>query len=165
MSTSKSSAARVFNPQYDLVLERVVDVPRELVWRAWTEPEHMKHWFVPKPWSMGDITLDLRAGGAISFDMISPDGERHPNVGCYLEVIPNERLTWTDALLDGYRPSGKPFMTATIELASVAGGTKYTATAIHADEETRARHEAMGFHDGWGTVLTQLVEYIKNTTF
>lgn len=152
------------DPSLDLVLEREVDVPRELVWEAWTTPAHIKHWFVPKPWTITSCAIDLRPGGVFSSTMRSPEGEEFPNIGCYLDIVPHERLVWTDALLPGYRPSQKPFFTAALLLEETkGGGTKYTALAIHRDEDGRKQHEAMGFHDGWGTVLTQLVDYIKQT--
>src|SRR5258706_16275141 len=100
------------DPKLDLMLERVVDVPRELVWRAWTEPEHLKKWFTPVPWKTIDCEIDLRPGGMFRTVMQSPEGQDFPNVGCYLEVIPNEKLVWTSVLAPGYRPvqpsGGKP---------------------------------------------------------
>jgi uncharacterized protein YndB with AHSA1/START domain len=149
------------DPKLDLVLDRVVDVPRELVWKAWTTPEHLRHWFVPKPWSITDCAVDLQRGGVFRFVMRSPEGQEFPNVGCFLDIVPNERLIWTDALLPGYRPSEKPFFTAILTLEPSGSGTRYIATALHRDEEGRKRHEDMGFEEGWGTVLNQLVEYIK----
>jgi Activator of Hsp90 ATPase homolog 1-like protein len=77
--------------------------------------------------------------------MRSPKRKDFPNTGCYLEVVPNERLVWTDALLPGYRPSEKPFMTAMIALEKQGKGTRYTATAIHRDEAGKKQHENMGF--------------------
>jgi uncharacterized protein YndB with AHSA1/START domain len=69
------------------------------------------------------------------------DGQEFPNAGCFLEVI--ERLVWTNVLA----PHGS--------------GTKYTALVIHGNEEDRKKHEAMGFHDGWGKALDQLVAMVK----
>jgi uncharacterized protein YndB with AHSA1/START domain len=149
------------DPTLDLVLEREIDVPVELVWKAWTTPEHLKEWFVPKPWSITACELDLRPGGIFSTTMRSPEGEEFPNLGCYLEVTPLERLVFTDTLLPGYRPAPKPFFTGVLELSRISSGTRYKAIAIHGDEETRKNHEEMGFHDGWGTVATQMVDYIK----
>ena len=149
------------DPKLDLVLDRVVDVPRELVWEAWTNPDHLRHWFAPKPWTITDCEVDLRRGGALRFVMRSPEGQEFPNVGCYLDIVPNERLIWTDALLPGYRPSEKPFFTAILSLEPSGKGTRYVATALHVDEDGRKRQEEMGFEDGWGTVLNQLVDYIK----
>ena len=149
------------DPKLDLVLDRVVDVPRELVWAAWTKPEHMIHWFAPKPWTTTHCEIDLRPGGIISFTMRSPEGKDFPNTGCVLEVVPQERLVWTDALLPGYRPSEKPFFTAVIALEKQGNGTRYTATAIHRDAAGRKQHEEMGFHKGWGQCLDQLVAYSK----
>ena len=150
-----------FDPRLDLVLERVVDVPRELVWTAWTRPEHLKKWFTPAPWTVTDCEIDLRPGGIFRTVMRSPEGKEFPNVGCYLEVVPNERLVFTDALLPGYRPSEEPFMTAIVALESHGTGTRYRATAIHKDEAARKRHEEMGFDRGWNTALDQLVALVK----
>jgi uncharacterized protein YndB with AHSA1/START domain len=149
------------DPKLDLVLERDIDVPVDLVWKAWTTPEHIKYWFVPRPWTITDVKMDLRPGGIFSTIMRSPDGQEFPNNGCYLEVVPNERLIFTDTLLPGFRPSPKPFFSAALLLAPNGSGTRYTAIAIHGNEETRKQHEEMGFHDGWGTVVTQMVEFIK----
>ena len=158
-----------FDPALDLLLERVVDVPPDLVWRAWTEPEHVKQWFTPRPWETSDCEIDLRPGGAFVTVMRSPEGEQHRNEGCYLEVVPGRRLVWTSALAGGYRPSagsdigddaGLP-LTAAISIEPSGSGTKYTALAMHANPKDRQTHEEMGFHDGWGTALDQLVEWAK----
>lgn len=150
------------DPKLDLVLEREIDVPVELVWKAWTTPAHVRHWFVPKPWTITDCEIDLRPGGIFRTTMRSPEGQEFPNVGCYLDVVPNERMIFTDTLLPGFRPSPKPFFTAALLLERKGKGTRYTAIAIHGNEETRKQHEEMGFHDGWGTVVTQMVEFIKS---
>ena len=150
------------DPTLDLVLQREIDVPADLVWTAWTEPEHLKQWFAPAPWSITECEIDLRPGGMMRFVMRSPEGQDFPNVGCYLEVTPRERLIWTDALLPGYRPSEKPFFTAVVTIEARGSGTLYTAIAIHRDEEGRKQHEAMGFFQGWGQVLDQMVAYIKS---
>jgi uncharacterized protein YndB with AHSA1/START domain len=149
------------DPKLDLVLERIIDVPRDLVWAAWTKPEHVSKWFTPAPWTVVDCEIDLRPGGIFRTVTRSPDGKEHPNMSCYLEVIPNERLVWTDALLPGYRPSENPFLTAIISLESLGNATRYTAVAIHRDEGGRKRHEKMGFHEGWGKALDQLVAHAK----
>ena len=149
------------DPNLDLVLERQVDVPRELVWEAWTKPEHVSKWFTPAPWTVVDCEIDLRPGGIFRTVMRSPEGKDFPNIGCYLEIVPGERLIWTDALLPGYRPSENPFMTAIVTLRPRGNGTLYTATALHRDEASRKRHEEMGFRDGWGKALDQLVAHVK----
>lgn len=149
------------DPTLDLVLERDIDVPVELVWEAWTTPASLKEWFVPKPWSITSVEIDLRPGGIFATTMRSPEGQEFPNVGSYIEVVPNERLVFTDTLLPGYRPSEKPYFSAVLELSPIPGGTRYRAIAIHGTAENRKSHEEMGFHDGWGTVVTQMVEHIK----
>lgn len=149
------------DPTLDLVLERTIDVSPDLVWKAWTQPEHVKHWFAPAPWTITDCEIDLRPGGIFRSVMRSPEGEEFPNAGCFLEIVPNERLVWTDALLPGYRPSENPFFTAVVTIQPEGAGTRYKAIAIHRDEAGRKQHEEMGFHEGWGQVLDQLVAYAK----
>ena len=92
------------DPALDLVLERVVDVPRELVWKAWTTPEILKRWFTPAPWTTVACEIDLRPGGRFHTVMRSPEGKDHPGTGCFLEVVEHEKLVWTSALGPGYRP-------------------------------------------------------------
>jgi uncharacterized protein YndB with AHSA1/START domain len=159
------------HPKLDLSFTRVVDVPRSLVWRAWTEPELLMPWFCPLPWKTIDCEIDLRPGGIFRTTMQSPQGVEFPGTGCYLEVVPCEKLVWTNALLPGYRPSYVPekcgtddtgFMfTAMVEFADHAQGTRYTATVIHADEAGCNKHAAMGFEVGWGAALDQLVAMVK----
>ncbi|MEQ8821122.1 MAG: SRPBCC family protein [Sumerlaeia bacterium] len=153
-----------FNPELDLKLDRFVDVPPELVYEAWTTPEHLKHWFCPKPWSVAECELDPRPGGIFRTVMRSPEGQEFPDEGgCFLEVVPNRQLVWTSALRPGYRPAADvdlPF-TAILSLTPEGTGTRYTAIAMHRDPAGRKTHADMGFEQGWGTVLDQLVEYIK----
>lgn len=150
-----------FDPALDLKLEREIDVPVELVWKAWTTPDHLRHWFVPKPWTVTSCEIDLRPGGTFRTTMRSPEGQEFPNLGCYLEVVPNRRLVFTDTLLPGFRPAPKPFFTAFLLLEPRGTGTRYTALAVHGDADARKRHEDMGFHHGWGTVVDQMVAHIK----
>ena len=97
--------------------------------------------------------------------MRSPEGQEFPNEGCYLEVIENEKLVWTAALKPGYRPQNAPgalLFTAVILIEPHGAGTKYTAIAIHGDEEGAQKHSDMGFHDGWGKALDQLVALARS---
>ena len=94
-----------FDPALDLKIERTVDVSPALVWKAWTEPQHLMKWFTPVPWKTIACEIDLRPGGKFNTTMQSPEGQDFPNVGCYLEVVENKKLVWTDALLPGYRPA------------------------------------------------------------
>lgn len=162
-----------FNPALDLLLERVVDVSPSQVWQAWTNPEHIKHWFTPKPWETVDCEIDLRPGGMFRTVMRSPEGQEFPGMGCYLEIIPNKKLVWTNVLEPGYRPAtpvagGKEcdeiLFTGVISIEPHGAGCKYSALVIHANEQDRKKHEEMGFHEGWGTALDQLVAYIKTTS-
>jgi len=153
------------NPDLDLVLERTVPVSPEKVWAAWTEPDLILQWFTPAPWKTVDVEIDVRRGGRFRVTMESPEGERFPNnSGCFLEVEPNRLLVWTSVMSDDYRPAAPengaedlPF-SARVELSPDGdGGTRYRAIAMHADEAGRSRHLEMGFSEGWGAALDQLV--------
>jgi uncharacterized protein YndB with AHSA1/START domain len=141
----------------ELVINRVINAPREKVYRAWTEAELLKQWFTPRPWTTPVVETDVRPGGANLFVMRGPDGNEFPNRGVYLEVVPNKRLVFTDAYTQAWEPSAKPFMTVvlTFEDAGV-GQTNYTARVLHWTTADREAHEKMGFHAGWGKATDQL---------
>lgn len=146
----------------DLVLTRVMDVSREKLFRCWTEPELMKQWFAPRPWTTPQVEVDLRSGGSSLVVMRSPEGQDYPNPGVYLEVVKNEKIVFTDAYTKAWEPSAKPFFTAIVTFEDLGGGkTRYTATARHWTAEDRATHEKMGFHEGWGQCADQLVDVAK----
>jgi uncharacterized protein YndB with AHSA1/START domain len=144
----------------ELVLTRMIDVPRELVYRAWTEPELLRQWFAPQPFTTPVAELDVRPGGVNRIVMRDPQGNEHPNVGVYLEVVPHERLVMTDAYAGGWHPSQKPFMTLIVELEDAGGKTKYTARVRHWSAEDREAHERMGFYEGWGLCAEQLASVV-----
>ena len=147
---------------FDLVLERVIDASPEKIYRAYTDPAILSQWFAPKPWRITDAVIEPKVGGRFDFVMHGPAGERFPNSGVFLEVVPNRRLISTDAFTPGWKPAGQPFMVARIELEPTGDGkTKYTATASHWTAAAMKQHEDMGFHDGWGQVADQLAEIVK----
>ena len=151
-----NATRHVPDPKLDLVLERIVDVPPDRIFAGWTQPALITQWFTPKPWQTIAAEVELWPGGKFHTVMRSPDGQEFPNTGCVLEVVP-DRTTQEMATV--------PFlMTAEICLEPHGdGGTRYVATTMHGDEESRQKHEAMGFHPGWGAALDQLVELIKRT--
>lgn len=151
----------------DLVLERTLNAPRDLVWKAWTDPEHLKRWFAPRPYEISEVELELRPGGIFRIRMVGPDGfdTGHGNAGCVLEAVEGEKLVWTSALGPQYRPAEmgegcESFpMTAVVTLADAGGGgTLYRAVALHRNGTDRDTHEKMGFQEGWGKCADQLEE-------
>lgn len=169
MSSSPSPVTSfTHDPELDLYLERLVDVPVHLVWKAWTDPEHLKQWFTPKPYETVECDIDLRPGGRFRTVMRDPDGNVLPaGDGCYLEVEAPNRLVWTSALGPGYRPQppatdeGDFQFTAELTFEAVGDSTRYSVRAIHATRGAAEAHEAMGFSEGWGTALEQLVEHMQ----
>jgi uncharacterized protein YndB with AHSA1/START domain len=140
----------------DLVLTRLIDAPRAALYRCWTEPQLLTQWFTPPPWTTAFAETDVRPGGSSRVVMRGPDGAEMTNRGVYLEVIPNEKLVFTDAYTEAWAPSAKPFMTVILTFADEAGRTRYTATVRHWTEKDRDAHEAMGFRAGWGIATDQL---------
>lgn len=145
----------------DLSFTRTLAVPRQLVWECWTDAKHIPHFFIPTPNKVTAVDIDLRVGGRFNttFDV---DGNVMDNRGVYLEVVPGEKLVFTDAYTEGWKPAPEPFMTAILLLSDAPdGGTTYTAIARHRNPDTCKMHKDMGFFDGWGTVVTQLEAYAK----
>lgn len=140
----------------ELTLTRIIDAPREKVFKAWTDPELLKQWFAPLPYTTPIAELDVRPGGANLIVMRGPDGNDMPNRGVYLEVVENERLVFTDAYTKAWEPSEKPFMTVILSFEDAGGKTKYTARVRHWTAADREAHEQMGFHQGWGACADQL---------
>lgn len=149
------------NPDTDLVLERIVDIPRQAIWNAWTKPEQLVRWFTPAPWQTIGCEIDLQPGGIFRTVMRSPEGEESDSAGCFLVVEPPSRLVFTDALGPGFQPAMEGFFTAFLELEDRTKGTLYRVVARHKDVETCRKHQEMGFYTGWNAALDQLVAMVK----
>ena len=151
------------NPKLDFAIERFIDAPTRLVWEALTKPEHLKEWYMPKPWGRVVRTeMDVRPGGIFSVDIAMGDGQESPNLGCFLDVVPMERLVWTSMLFPGYRPAvfdGIP-ITAIMTMEPVGTGTRYVLTALHRDEADLEKNKASGFYQGTEIALDQFVEHV-----
>ncbi|HEV7660787.1 MAG TPA: SRPBCC family protein [Allosphingosinicella sp.] len=153
---------------HDLVLERVLDAPRDLVWEAWTTPEHIRRWWAPRPYETPEVEIDLKPGGIFRMRMTGPDGfdTGTGGAGCVLDVVERERVVWTSALGPGWRPNapgpadcGGFLFTAIMTFEDAPGGkTLYRAIAKHKDGQDAETHAKMGFHEGWGTCADQLGE-------
>ncbi len=146
------------NPETDLELIRHFSAPPAKVWRCWSEVGLMKQWWVPKPVWVRQMELDLRPGGQFLTVMVVPDHGDHLVDGCFLDVVPERRIVFTDALVAGFRPAGAAMFgfTAVITMQPEGTGTLYRALAMHKDKTIRDQHEQMGFHEGWGTCADQL---------
>jgi len=144
----------------ELMLTRLIDAPREKLYRAWTDASLLKQWFAPLPYTTPVAELDVRPGGASLIVMRGPDGKDMPNRGVYLEVAPNRRLVFTDAYVKAWEPSDKPFMTVILTFEDEGGKTRYTARVRHWTAADKATHEKMGFHQGWGICADQLTALV-----
>jgi len=152
------SKAFEINPKTDLVLERFIDAPRRLIWEALTKPEHLKEWYMPKPWgAVSNCELDVRPGGIFSIDIATGDGQEVANLGCFLEVVPMERLVWTSMLFPGYRPAvfDDIPITAIVTMETVGTGTRYVFTALHRNEVNVEANNTSGWLEGTEIAVDQ----------
>ncbi len=161
--TSKEPTAASTAADRELTITRIINAPREKVYQAWTDAELLKQWFAPRPWTTPFVQIDVRPGGANLMVMRRPDGNEFPNRGIYLEVVPNERLVFTDAYTTAWEPSAKPFMTVVLTFEDAGGSkTKYTACARHWSVADREAHEKMGFFPGWNKATDQLEALVNS---
>ncbi len=153
------------DPTLDLTLQRVICAPRSAVWRAWTDPDRLQHWWVPAPTVARIDRLDVNPGGAFVTSM-SDDGQAFvPHTdSIFLVIEPESRLVFTNAIDSAWRPAAPaPVpMTAEIVLADHPEGTDYRVVVRHGDPADRDRHEELGFFDGWGAVIAALASLVES---
>ena len=147
----------------ELTISRHIAAPPSAVWDAWRDPEKLAQWWIPAPIECRVDKLDLRPGGGFVTRMREGDGDFGPHVdGCFLEAVPNERLIFTTVLTEGWQPAD-PWLalTAILTFEAKDGGTLYSARVLHKTPEDSAKHEEMGFYEGWGTAIGQLAAMLE----
>lgn len=143
-------------PENELAIERRIPAPVETVWRAWSD--HLPKWWAPRPWTTELLGLDLWPGGRFATTMRGPNGEAMTGEGVILDVVPHERIVFTNAFAPGWipQPQRLAFVGVFTFEADGDGATLYRAAARHWDEETAKMHAEMGFEGGWAMVAQQL---------
>ncbi|MBX9244903.1 SRPBCC domain-containing protein [Actinotalea ferrariae] len=153
------------NPELDLTIERVIRAPRVSVWDAWTDPALLEQWWTPAPTRTRVDVLDPRPGGGFVTRM-SEDGEAYvPHTdAAFIVVEEGSRLVFTNAIDSAWRPAAPApvSMTADVRLRDHPDGTEYLVTVRHGDPASRARHEELGFFDGWGSVTEALARLTES---
>lgn len=145
----------------ELILTRVIDATPAELYSAWTT--RLPEWWGPHGMTTPVCEMDLKAGGIFRTVMKAEDGTEYPGTGVFLEVVPNEKIVFTDAFTPGWVPSQEPFFTCVTTFEDLGNGqTRYTARARHWKQEDKEKHEAMGFHDGWGQSLDRLVALVAS---
>lgn len=153
------------NPDLDLGLDRVIRASPQDVWAAWTTPALLEQWFIPAPLTCRVDRLEAQPGAAFVTWMSEDATAFVPYVdGCFVVVEPVRRLVFTNGLDSRWRPADPSpvAMTAEIVLEEHADGTHYRVVVRHRDPSTRARHEELGFHDGWGAATAQLGRLVEH---
>jgi uncharacterized protein YndB with AHSA1/START domain len=148
--------ANITSSDLELALTRVIDATPARLFQAWTT--RLPEWWGPHGMTTPFCEMELRPGGGFRTIMRAPDGTEYPTRGVFLEVVPDERIVFTDAYDVGWVPNPDVFFTAITTFEALPGGkTRYTARARHWTVANRERHEKMGFHQGWGESLDRLV--------
>ncbi|MGH2416270.1 MAG: SRPBCC domain-containing protein [Microcystaceae cyanobacterium] len=149
----------------EIVIIRVFNAPRELVFPAWTEPKHIEQWWGPKGFTTRVEQMDLRPGGTWRYVMCGPDGTEYPVNGVFREVVPPERLVTSDEFDEGFEqvvkvdlPSGTIVATAIFE--DLGDKTRLTLRIMHSTAEERRKHEEMGVVAGWNSSFECLDEHL-----
>ena len=142
-----------------LVLTRVLDAPRELVFKAWTDPKQVGRWWGPNGFTSPVCEVDARAGGTIRIDMRGPDGRVYPMRGVFRELVEPERIVFTSAALDG---DGKPLFEIenTVTLEKQGTKTKQTLRARVLSRTAGAAPYLAGMDIGWTQSLERLAAYV-----
>jgi uncharacterized protein YndB with AHSA1/START domain len=142
--------------QRELALTRIIDAPPARVFSTWTT--RFKDWWGPHGMTTPFCEMDLRTGGVFRTVMRAPDGTEYPTRGIFLEVVPPERIVFTDAFDPGWQPHPDIFFTAITTFEPLSDGrTQLNARALHWTAESCEKHEAMGFEQGWGESLDRLI--------
>ncbi len=138
-----------------LVVTRLLDAPRALVFKAWTQPEHLARWWGPQGFSLPSCELDPRPGGTYRFVMRSPEGSEHRVAGTYREVVEPERLVFTWSWLDeDDRPKHETLVTVTF--AEEGAQTRMTLhQAVFESVTARDSHRG-----GWTGSFDRLAEFV-----
>lgn len=140
----------------ELVLQREIPFPRELVWKAMSDPEHVNRWWGPDGFSNEGVTMGFRVGGAWTFEMVGPDGARYPNHSVFKEITPPSRMVFDHG--DGERM----WFEATVTLQETGSGTLITLRQLYASKETRDDVvNKYGAIEGGKQHLAKLEAYIK----
>ena len=158
MTTSTAGETTFTTPSdREIEMSRLFDAPRELVFEAFTTPEHLSQWFGPRGWSVPLCEIDLRPGGAWRYILRGPNGEEMGMSGVYREIAPPERVVTTESF-DDY--PGESLNT--LRLTEEAGKTRYTVNVLYADKETRDAVLASGMSEGASETLERLAERLES---
>lgn len=147
-------------PLRELTFTRVLDAPRELVFRAWTNPAHVARWWGPNGFTNPVCQLDVRPGGAIRIDMLGPDGRHFLMGGEYREIVPPERLVFTSTAARDERGEDQLLNLNTITFEPVGGKTRLTLLTQVLKGGPGTEEFLAGMEEGWSQTLDRLGEEI-----
>lgn len=164
MIDQKSTTQITMPSDREIVITRVFNAPRELVFKAWSKPEYLARWWGPKGWTLPISTMDFRPGGQWHYCMKGPEGEQSCGLAIYHEIVPPERIVYTDYFADaeGNPKEGLPESRITVEFTEHDGATKLTSTALYKTKEDLDKVLKMGMEEGMTESLNRLEEFLAS---
>lgn len=142
----------------ELIITRIFDAPRELVFKAWTDPRHVAQWWGPAGFINPVCELDLRPGGAIRIHMQGPDGVLYPSQGVFHEIVEPERLVFTSRAFEDEAGHPQLEVLNTVTFAEHDGKTKLTLQAVVVKATPEMARSLAGMEEGWNQSLDRLAE-------
>lgn len=145
-----------------VVVTRLLDAPRDLVWRAWTEADHLARWWFPAGWSVGETAIDLRVGGAFQHVVRSPDGVEYRCSATFREIVRPERIVY-DGTPDDRNAGGAgmpPGAEVTVTFVEEGAGTRLTVETRFKTAEAADAADETGYATHWAKGLEQLDGYL-----
>jgi len=157
-----NTSAKPSRIRRDLTITRKVAAPRALVFRAWTDPQHLAQWFGPRGFTIPECAVDARVGGGLTIVMRAPDGARHPMRGVFQEVVRDERLSFTNIALDA---DGEKLLegVTTVTFEDEGGGTRMTLTTYAEGAAGIVERMLDGMEAGWRQTLDKLAEHLDGS--
>ena len=159
-STSGATSSVLSPDKRDLVITRTFDAPRELVFKAWTDPTHVAQWWGPKYFTNPVCELDLRPGGAIRIDMRGPDGVIYPMKGVFRDIVESERIVMTTTAFEDEEGNPQLEVLTTVTFVEHEGKTKLTLHAVVVKAAPGVEGALEGMDEGWNQSLDRLAELL-----
>jgi uncharacterized protein YndB with AHSA1/START domain len=147
--------------QWDLVITRVFDAPRKLVFKAWTDPAHVAQWWGPNGFTNPVCEMDVRVGGAIRIHMRAPNGVVYPMTGVFEEISEPDRLVFVSSALDEKGNSMFDVLT-TVLFTDQHGKTALTMQARVIRTTAQAPQYLQGMEAGWTQSLDRLGAHLAS---
>jgi uncharacterized protein YndB with AHSA1/START domain len=141
-----------------LTIKKTINAPRNIVWEAWTKPEHLVQWWAPKGMQVTIVQHEFKVGGQWKYVMPMPDGSEFISEGVYSEIVEPQKIVTSADM----RPMTEGVILQVL-LEENGNKTDFTFTVIHPTEEYCRQQEKMGFYNGWSSAFDRLEKLVSSS--